>query len=310
MRTGRVYLPSEGFRAAPEPFQGSCACSVGRIDGTPEALDRQDTDPGDRLRPIYERQPLLLGEFERLNPHPIQNIRCRLDLSVGLCPSLSHECQRHMRQGCQVSARPHRSDFGHDRVNLVIQEVQKPLNYHQATSRPSLRQGVGSEEEDRTDFTGRKPVPHTCGVAPHEVALERSLLVAWNTRLCKSPEARVDAVYSIAFPHQAFQRCARAAYPFGCGRVQLHRSTGECHFLYLVEGEIGSVESDHAIAQEKPIQRPAAATVVQRAMETAPVRRFTKRASPPLRTATRSRTKPVKTSATGRTVILIQNDVL
>ena len=216
--------------------------------------DRETQHPEDRVGAVGDGEPLLLGEFDRLEPGRPQRFCGRSDDSLEHDVTLAEQGQRTVCERGEVAARTERSVLGDDRRDARVEEVDHRLRDQRTGAAVAEREGAGPQEHHGPDDLVLDRCAHSGSVRPHQRGLQGSSPFGWDRHGRERAEPCRDAVLRFALG-EAIDDGAGCCHPID-GRVREFDPLGTpCDGDDVVDADAGSVEVDGHDVRSSPLMR-------------------------------------------------------
>ena len=191
---------------------------------------------GHELRPVDEREPLLAGQPDRLEPDGTERGRAVQELPVDERLALPHQRERQVGERSEVAARTDGPARRHPRQHAAVQALDEKLDRGDVSAGEPLGQCVRPQQHRRADDIVGIRLADAAGMASEQPELQLLGELLRDVRRNELPEACVDAVRVLAL--HPVHELASGPHSDSRGVSQLGRSSLDGDLPHLREGQV------------------------------------------------------------------------
>ena len=234
----------EGDRCAKQRLERHRARDVG---GTPESarVDERDECYGRvRLGSIDQGDAFLRREDDRLGADLTQELRRRI-LGIPLDQrSLTDESEAEMREGRQITARPHAPLLRNGRIDIGIQHLENEIDELGTRARVALRDHISAEKHHRSHLALGEAITDSRRVAANDIHLQLGQFVARDRDFRKFSKAGGDPVHDQVALHDVVDDGAGTEHSFARLRREPDANPIGRHRISFIDGERVTVDEN------------------------------------------------------------------
>ena len=147
------------------------------------------------LRAVEQCQTLLRCELDRLPVELAEHLLATYHLAVYLHFAKTDERKREMSQWHEVARCTERALHVHNRINIVVEEVDESVHGYELTAREAVAERLYLQEQHHLHDVVRHAVARAAGVRHHKVNLQLRQIVGTDAHVAERAEARRHTIY-------------------------------------------------------------------------------------------------------------------